>query len=190
MLKPIICAFAAIATLVCNPAYGQDKLENLARQLIQLRSQVESLHAELERKREGFRVEQRSLATQKAELEASLRRKELAVRQLEKTLAKQRQAAKAAGAASETLRPVVVRAIQDLAHQIATGLPFKQEQRLMALVDLKRSLQSGAIISQQAVNRLWGFYQDEYRLTGGTGIHTKSLNLKASNGWWTWSRWV
>lgn len=162
---------------ISGSAYSQDKLNNLNQELIRLRSQVESLHAELERKRENFRVEQRSLATQKAELKASLRREKIAVEQLEKALAEQQQAARAAGAASDTLKPVVFNAISALGRQIKTGLPFKRQQRLLALVELKRSLQSGAITSQQAINRLWGFYQDEYRLTGNTGIHTQVIRV-------------
>lgn len=177
MTKRGFSGIVLMLLVFCGPAHGQDRLQQLRQELISLRSKVESLHAKLQRKRESFRIKQRSLASQKAELKASLRREQLAVKQLEKALAEQRQAARAAGAVSEALKPVVFDAIRALAQHIKTGLPFKRQQRLLALVELKRSLETGAITSQQAVNRLWGFYQDEYRLTGDTGIHTQVIRV-------------
>lgn len=160
-------------------AQAQDEsLDNLARELIRLRNQVESLYSELQRKRENFRTELRSLASQKAELEANKRREELSIQQLEKTLAEKRERARRAGAASEELQPVVMDSIGRLKSGIMTAMPFKRQERINALEELESQLRSGAVTAQRAVNRLWGFYEDELRLTRENGIHSQVIAVE------------
>lgn len=160
------------------PAGAQDQsLDNLAQELIRLRTDVEALHSELERKRENYRTELRSLATQKAELEATKRREELSIRQLEEDLADTRKAARAAGVAGEALEPVLMNAISALEERIHSGLPFKPQERLASLEEIERQMKSGAMTPQRAVSRLWGFYEDELRLTRENGIYSQVINL-------------
>lgn len=171
-------ALLAAALLLPFAAGAQDQsLDNLAQELIRLRTDVEALHSELERKRENYRTELRSLATQKAELEASKRREELNIEQLEENLAEKRKAAKAAGVAGETLEPVLMAAIDSLRDRIRTGMPFKPKERLASLEEIETQVKSGSITPQRAVNRLWGFFEDELRLTRENGIYSQVINL-------------
>lgn len=173
---------AGVLTLsAVSLALAQDRsLDNLADQLIRLRSEVESLHSELETKRENNRTELRSLASQKADLEAKRRREDLNVKQLEDDLAEKRQKAEQAGATGEALAPAVLASVDELESSIASRLPFKRGERTDALEKLKSQLNAGAITAQRAVNRLWGFYEDELRLTQENGIHSQVIDVKGN----------
>lgn len=176
--KHVVLATALATLLSPAVALSQDQsLDNLAQELIRLRNDVEALHSELESKRERYRIELRSLATQKAELEASKRREELSIQQLEETLAETREVARQAGVAGETLQPALVESISALQRHIDAGIPFKPEERTASLEDLRRRLHSGAVTPQRAVNRLWSFFEDELRLTRENGIYSQVVNL-------------
>lgn len=177
--KRFVLAVWLAAGLLPSSASAQDQsLDNLAQELIRLRNDVEALHSELERKRENYRTELRSLATQKAELEASKRREELNVEQLQGNLAEKREEAKQAGVAGETLSPVLAEAFSALKGRIRQGMPFKPKERIASLEEIETQFNSGAITPQRAVNRLWGFYEDELRLTKENGIYSQVVNLE------------
>lgn len=176
---PALGLAAALAMPMPSAAQEQS-LDNLAQELIRLRNDVEALHSELENKREKYRTELRSLASQKAELNSSKRREELTIQQLEETLAEKRKAASEAGIAGDTLEPVLLEAIEKVEERIRNGMPFKPEERLASLEDIRLQLESGSINPQTGVNRLWGFYEDELRLTGENGIYSQVIKLEDS----------
>lgn len=176
--KQVVLATVLAVSLLPAIALSQEQsLDNLAQELIRLRNDVEALHSELESKREQYRIELRSLATQKAELEASKRREELNIQQLEETLAETRERARQAGVAGETLQPVLLEAMAALETRIGDGMPFKPKERTASLDELRTQLESGAITPQRAVNRLWSFYEDELRLTKENGIYSQVISL-------------
>lgn len=166
---------------LASPGTAQDRsLDNLAQELISLRSEVESRHSELERKRENYRTELRALASQKAELDASRRREELSVQQLQESLEKRRQQVREAGTAGEELEPVLMRALADLRDHVQGGMPFKRAERAEAVASIERQVRSSAINPQRAVNRLWSAYEDELRLTRENAIHSQVIELEGS----------
>lgn len=158
------------------PATGDD-LDALADELVRLRGEVESLNSELNRAQEQHRNEMNSLAAQKGDLEATRRREDLRIQQLESDLAENRARAEQAGISGEALIPVAGEAIAALQRHIETALPFKREERLQALSDIRDQLESGALAPPRAINRLWGFYEDELRLTRENGLYSQVIPL-------------
>ncbi|NEZ03931.1 DUF3450 domain-containing protein [Wenzhouxiangella sp. XN201] len=154
-----------------------DNLEALAEELVRIRGEVESLNAELNRKQDQHRNEMSSLAAQKGELEATLRREQLRVDQLEEELTSNRERAEQAGIAGESLVPVAQEAIDALRRHIETSLPFKPQERMAALDEIQTQLETGSLAPPRAVNRLWGFYEDELRLTRENGLYSQVIEL-------------
>ncbi|WP_376695940.1 DUF3450 family protein [Wenzhouxiangella sp. EGI_FJ10305] len=154
-----------------------DDLEALAEELVRIRGEVESLNSELNRKQDQHRNEMSSLAAQKGELEATLRREQLRVDQLEEDLETNRERAEQAGIAGESLVPVAEEAIASLRRHIETSLPFKPQERMDALDEIQTQLETGSLAPPRAVNRLWGFYEDELRLTRENGLHSQVIQL-------------
>ncbi len=178
MLRHYACiGLSALLLILAIPASAQDSLDNLASELVRLRGEVESLNAELNSLTEQHRAEMNALAAQKGDLEATRRREDLRIRQLEQDLADNRERAEQAGIAGESLVPVAEQVIADLETLINAGLPFKTEERLSALNDIRSQLETGALAPPRIINRLWSFYEDELRLTRENGLYSQIIPL-------------
>ena len=155
-----------------------DDLDALAEELVRLRGEVESLNSELNRLQEQHRSEMNSLAAQKGDLQATRRRESLRIEKLEEDLARNRERAEQAGVTGEALVPVATDAIATLREHINASLPFKRKERLDALAEIEGQLESGSLAPPRAVNRLWGFYEDELRLTRENGLYSQVIPLE------------
>jgi hypothetical protein len=173
---------AALTVLACSAAGAQAPSSPgaLAESLIKLRSEVEQLNTEVELTRQESRTQMAALSAQKAELDAQVARLELNVRKLREDLAKRQDEAAAAGVAGESLLPVLLSATSALRDYILAGLPFKQAERLAELDDFRRQLEGGTLAPARAANRLWAFYEDEFRLTRENGIHAQTISLEGA----------
>ena len=161
----------------CAPALAQDEADNLARELIRLRGEVEQLNAELELLREEQRVGLAALNQQRAELTNSAERQRLAAREAREKLEARQAEIAAISLTGDTLKPALLQAIADLEAQIRGGLPFKVEERLGELDAFRAQLQNGTLPPQRGVNRLWAFYEDEFRLSRDNSLHSQTIDL-------------
>jgi hypothetical protein len=166
-----------ISLVLAAPVYAQESLDNLAEELVRLRGDVESLNSELNSLSDQHRAEMNALAAQRGDLQATLRREELRIRQLEQDLADNRERASEAGLAGEALIPVAQSVIADLEASIQAGLPFKVDERLDALDEIRTQLESGTQAPPRIMNRLWSFYEDELRLTRENGLYSQVIPL-------------
>jgi hypothetical protein len=166
----------ALAAGFASPAPAQDSGE-LSQRLIALRGEVEALNGELELLREEQRTSLQGLAAQKAEFENSLKRQQLAQQEARNKLATIEAERGTVAAAGDALTPVMTAAIDALRASIAAGLPFKTEERLAALEEIRTQLASGQLPPYRAANRLWAFYEDEFRITRETGLHQQTIRL-------------
>lgn len=171
---------AALFLTPLAPLAAQDSSSPgaLAESLIKLRSEVEQLNTEVESTRQDARSQMAALAAQRAELQAQVGRAELNVRKLREDLAKKEAGASAAGVAGDALKPVILSALDTLRQSIASGLPFKQAERLAELDELKRQIESGTLAPPRAANRLWAFFEDEFRITRENGIYSQTISLE------------
>ena len=169
-----------LALTLCLPALplsAQGEAGELAQNLIRLRGEVEQLNDELELQRQEQRTALAGLSARQAELQASVERQELAARELREGLARQREQATQAGVAGAELVPLLQQAIAGLEAYVGSGLPFKREERLGAVAELRTALANGSVPPQRAVNRLWALYEDEFRLTRDNSLHSQTIVL-------------
>ena len=171
---------AAIVTglLALTPLAGMAQdADPLARELIALRAEVEQLNAELNLVREEQRTAMAGLSAQKAELAAQLERQELARKKLRDELARRQNEAAEAGVSGEALQAPVLEALDLLARQVQEGLPFKREERLAALEEIRTQIQNQSLPPPRAVNRIWAFMEDEFRATRENGLFQQTITL-------------
>jgi hypothetical protein len=169
--------FGLVLILATVPAWAQTDADALAQGLIRLRGEVEQLNGELELLREEQRSALASLNAQKAELSAAAERQQLAAREAREKLARQQAEKADSGASAERLSPILLAAAEALAAQVRAGLPFKTEERLGEIEAFRTQLLNGTLSPQRAVNRLWAFYEDEFRLTRENGLHAQTIAL-------------
>jgi hypothetical protein len=168
---------ASALLFMCASASAVDDPSELAKNLIKLRGEVETLNSELELVREEQRTGLLALNQQKAELEAQLQRQELATREARERLAKHSADTASAGVAADTLKPVLLAAIESLRAYLVAGLPFKTDERLTALNEIKLQIDTGALPPHRAANRLWAFIEDEFRITRETGLYKQTVAI-------------
>lgn len=161
--------------VLAGPGVAQG--ETLADQLIARRSEVEQLNSELELLREEQRSTLAGLAAQRAELSASVDRQALAAREAQRKLDEVEARLAEAGASGDGLRPRIDAAVDALSAYIAAGLPFKREERLAELAAFRQQVATGTLPPARAVNRLWAFFEDEFRLTRDISLQSQTIEL-------------
>lgn len=169
--------FSLVLVLAAVPVWAQTDVDELAQGLIRLRGEVEQLNGELELVREEQRSTLASLNAQKAELSAAAERQQLAAREAREKLQRQEAERADSGAGAARLAPILLAAAEALEAQVRAGLPFKTEERLGEIASFRTQLANGTLSPPRAVNRLWAFYEDEFRLTRENGLHTQTIAL-------------
>ncbi len=167
----------ALSLAFALPAIAQGGADPLAERLIQLRGEVEQINGELELLREEQRTVLAGLNAQRAELAASVDRQQLLAREAAAKLAEAEARAAEAGASGDALTPLLLAAVDALSASVRAGLPFKIEERLAELDGFRTQLGNGSLSPARGVNRLWAFYEDEFRLTRENGLHSQTLQV-------------
>lgn len=155
--------------------FAQDALANLASRIAEKRSQVETLSNELELTKTEYNEQLRSLATQQADLETQINRERMRLQQIEQDLEKARSRIDTNRATIEDVRPLVARVLADTRSYIASGLPFKVDERLAEVDTLERLLAEGNLESENTLARVWNLVESEFRLTAESGLYRQTI---------------
>lgn len=168
----------ATVLLLASPfAFAADDLNELAERLIALRSQVESLHDDIEAKQQDHRNRMNSLATRRTTLESEIQGKELQLRQLRQAIAEQREKNRIANESSAAITPTLKQVAGVLTTYVDGSLPFKLDDRRRSVKDLIEKVEKGDMSAPQGLNRLWTLYEDEFRLTRENGLFRQEIVL-------------
>lgn len=167
----------ALAGLTLVLPVAADEIDELAKRLITLRTEVEELNQELDLLKDEQRATMSSLAAQRTELAASQNRLDTQLQQLRQKLEENQSEAAEAGVDNDVLLPAIISAIDSMASYIETSLPFKKEERLADLNEIRVQLETNVIPPNRAANRLWALYEDEIRLTRENGIYSQTIEL-------------
>ena len=173
LVLPLLLALIPGLLFAANDA----SLTAMATRLIALRGEVEELNNQLESKKSQHRNRMENLARQQGELEVLIHRENLRVKKLKKSLQKNKQLAIQSGAGDDQLQPVILKAIDELDRSLRGSLPFKIRERRSELAALRKQLVDGVLSAPKTVNRLWGFYEDEIRLTHENGLFKQILSV-------------
>lgn len=173
----VLCATCMFIVVTATPPARAADADELSQGLIRLRAEVESLNGELTLLRDEQRTTLGTLNAQKAELQANLERQQLAARELRGKLAAAQAKQVDAGLIADNLKPLLLDALAGLRQYVANGLPFKRDERLGELDAFRTQVESGALPVPRAVNRLWAFYEDEFRITRENGVHSQTIAL-------------
>ena len=168
------------AGLFSGAIIAQDN-EELVNNLINLRGQVEDLQAELKILQAEHQNSMSYLTTRRSELEANRDRKELQIKQQQQDLANLQEKIKDLGLGSEQMIPTVQTLIESIKANLQFGIPFKKAERLSVVEDIERSLEGRKITSQNAINRLWAFLEDEMRISRENAIYSQTIELNGES---------
>ncbi len=153
--------------------------DNMARTLMKLRAEVESLDTQIQDIQDETKATMRSLVMEKNDLDATIGRETLKIKQLRRELAKVRRQIEEAGRNSRGIEPVVREAIANLQAHIAAELPFKTQERLADVKRIGEQLDAGLVTPQKALVQVWNSYADEIRMSHENGLFKQTITLDA-----------
>lgn len=178
--KPCLAVFVLILGFFSALA-NAEKIDDLAQSLIRIRGEVEELQNQLDIEKQDHKIKMDSLGSQLSDLSIENRRQRLSVEKMEQAIQKLEEAKVARLSNEEVLLPVVSASIDQLRDTVKSSLPFKLEERLAELDELKEQLVSGKVDPNRTVNRLWAFIEDEIRLTRENGLYSQSIQLNGES---------
>ncbi len=163
----------------CNFALASTDLQvnQLQKQLIDLRTTVDEKSAELSLLRQENKQKRQFMLSQIAEIKASIEHKSLVIAKIDSKL-KKNKAFLETVKSDDVLEKDIDTAINELRHYISENLPFKINERLAALDEMQQQLESRAVSAPRLANKLWAFVEDEITLTKGNGVYRQIINLE------------
>lgn len=177
MPRSVLRWLSAFALLLPATIASAQEAENLAEELVKLRTEVEQLNSELDLAREEARTTLAGLTAQKTELQGQLDRQQLATQEQAQKLEEARGKVAEAGIEGAELKPVLIDAVDAIDRHIRATLPFKRDERLAALNDLRTRIANDTVPPHRAANQVWAFVEDELRLTRENGTFSQTIEL-------------
>ena len=161
-------------------AFGQDAdnmLRDLAQQVAEKRSEVESLSNELELMKTDYNERMRSIAAQRADIETQINREELRLAKIQRDLEEYRATIDSSRTSIEGIEPLVSEVLGKMRDYIESALPFQVPGRLGEIETLERLLVDGSLEADKILARTWNFLDSEFRLTRESGIYHQTIFL-------------
>lgn len=158
-------------------ANEMQSLENISQELVEIRQHIETLHSEINYEKESYKDQMRSYSNQKSDLDVRISRADLNIKELQRELKKLVDSRREKTQSHDELLPVLEKSIDVLRQSVATSLPFKREERIQALDDIKYRLDSKTITPNKAANQLWAYVEDELMLGKSNGIYNDTLEI-------------
>jgi Protein of unknown function (DUF3450) len=152
-----------------------DDLSSMAKRLADLRGEVEGLSDQLAAQKSDQQEQVRSLARQKAELELEVQREDTRAQKLRQAVATQKAATAAQESASASLGPTFQAQLAAARAYVSESMPFRRKERSAELDKIEEQVKSGILAPQRALNRLWGFIEDELRMTRESGMFSQPV---------------
>lgn len=151
--------------------------DNMAESLMKLRSQVERLDSSITDEKDAYRASMKSLLRQKDDLESVIAREELKIKQIEQELAKVKKEITEGSKNSKGLKPLLQDALTTLQNNIKNSIPFKTQERLEDIAQIKNQIQNDLVSPQKGLALTWNAYSDAIRMTKENGLFKQTINL-------------
>jgi regulator of replication initiation timing len=172
----LVVATLLAVTLPLPAAHAQSSAD-LAADLARLRGEVEELSEQLTNQKTETRNELQALARQKSDLQIELDREKLRLDKLRAAVAKKREQVDATSQQGEELRPIYESAMVAMRTYVEQSLPFRRRERLSELDKVDEQRKSGVLSYPRALGRLWGFVEDEFRMTRENAMFQQTIEL-------------
>ena len=170
--------FAIHILLLMTPAYSYgSSIDNLAGELLTLRSEVEELQDTLDEKKATQKNELQSKNLVYSDLLATNQRLELQTRQLEEKLRAATEALEETFSGDRDLVGFVLTGLSQMKQHVDNSLPFKKSERKASLDAINTKLENKSISPYKAAHLLWSFWEDELRLLSDVSLQKQVVSI-------------
>lgn len=173
--KKILLSTVATGALFATTLSAE---EEMVKSIMKLRAEVETLYTKIDDNRDSYKAQMKSYALQFSDNEAQINRQETALKLTEQNIEKTMNELKVLGSGSKDIKPIINKALLNLAKVIESGIPFKVEERLDALKKIKSDLENNVITQEKALALTWANYDDTLRITKEIGLFKEEITLE------------
>lgn len=168
--------FGAVVLDVCfsSALVAEDQM---VKSIMLLRSEVEALYTQIDNNKDAYKAQMKSYALQISDNEAQINRESTGLKLTQQNILKTEQKLAQGGNATEDLIPIIEDAIKALENEIKMGIPFKTDERLAALTQIRSDLKSKSITQEKALALTWANYDDTMRMTKEIGQFKQEIIL-------------
>jgi len=167
-----------ITAALLMPQLSQAQTDNsMVESLMKLRGEVEALHSQIQDDQDAFQSSMRSLSLQKNDFEAQINRQEIQVKKIDQEIGQIRELIKKRSSKTDGLKPMVLKAIDNLHYVVSEGIPFKVALRENDIKEIKTQLDGNLITPEQALSKIWGSYDDALRMSSENGLFKQPILL-------------
>ncbi len=169
-----------IGFLFAGAAQAEGELEslsNISGELVKIRQEIEGLHSEINRQKELYSDQVRSLSSQKTDLEVRIGRTNLNSKELQAELDQIAEKNSEKYDSADELKPILNSAISQIRNVVKRDLPFKVDERLRALDEIASRIETNTISPNKAANQLWAFVEDELMLGKTNGLYNDLVEV-------------
>ncbi len=172
-----VIKLSLVTALFSSSLLFANSVEHMAESLIKLRAEVETLDSQLKDDKDTYKGSMRSLVTQKNSLEATIAREDLKIKQIDAELSKVKKEIKEASKNSQGLKPLVLEALTIIESNVASSIPFKTNDRLRDIKNIRSQLESDLVTPQKALALTWNVYGDAIRMTKENGLFKQTIKI-------------
>jgi len=151
--------------------------DEMVKSIMELRSQVEVLYGQIDENKDVYKSQMKSYALQISDTEAQINRQETSLKLARQNIEETEKKLESLGSATVDLTPIVNESIESLIKEIKAGIPFKVNERVAALLQIKNDLKNGNITQEKALALTWANYDDALRLTKEIGQFKQEITL-------------
>ena len=171
-----LISLSAAVAISASSAYAANNSE-MVQSIMKLRADVESLYTQIDEGKDNYKSQMKSYALQISDTEAQINRQETSLKLSQQNIEESEKKLEALGRATVDLAPIVNASIDTLAKEIKAGIPFKVEERVAALMQIKNDMKNGDITQEKALALTWASYDDALRLTKEIGQFKQEITL-------------
>jgi hypothetical protein len=172
--KKVLLSLAASGALLSPMLMAQDEM---IKSIMELRSDVESLYTQIDDNKEAYKTQMKSYALQISDNEAQINRQETSLKLTQQNIENAQKKLEEMGSATVDLKPILNQALDALEKEIKAGIPFKIEERVAGLHQIKADLKNGNISQEKGLALTWASYDDTLRLTKEIGQFKQEITL-------------
>lgn len=173
-LRKLFFSAAALGVCFSSVLSAEDQM---VKSIMELRSEVEALYTQIDNNKDAYKAQMKSYALQISDNEAQINREKTMLKLTEQNIQKTEQKLRQSGSTTEDLTPMVESAISALEQEIKSGIPFKTDERVAALTEIRNQLKSKEITQEKALALTWANYDDMLRLTKEVGQFKQEITL-------------
>lgn len=152
-----------------TPSFAQS-LDERAREVAALRLEVDDLAGRVRAERSRLLRTRERLERETLDLELAIARAEARRAEARRRRSEAREAASLANERASAQVPILLDATAMLEAHVRESIPFRSDERLEALAEIRRSLERGSLSSDRAAAQLWRHLREELRLARSSGL--------------------